>query len=144
MGVIELAIACRTVNVDTKGDVDLVNITEKIAFVLRELDINEGIVTIFVPGATAAVSTMEYEPGLLKDFPNALERVAPSEIEYAHNRTWGCDNGKSHVRATLLGPSLVVPFKDKRLLLGTWQQIVLCEFDTRPRKREIILQIMGE
>ncbi len=139
-----MTLAYRTVEVDTKGDVDLVDITEKIALLLGELDINDGVVTIFVPGATAAISTIEYEPGLLEDFPNALERIAPSNVEYAHNKTWGCDNGKSHVRAAFLGPSLVVPFKGKRLMLGTWQQVVLCEFDTRPRKREIVLQIMGE
>jgi secondary thiamine-phosphate synthase enzyme len=139
-----MPIITKTISLETKGDVDLVDITPHVSGVLKESGLFEGIVTIFVPGSTGSVSTIEYEPGLLKDIPKALERIAPSGIEYAHHRTWGCDNGKSHVRATLIGPGIVVPFISSKLILGTWQQIVFMDFDTRPRRRELIVQVMGE
>jgi secondary thiamine-phosphate synthase enzyme len=132
------------IEVYAKADADLLDITGKVAESVAKSGLRDGIVTVFVPGATGAVSTIEYEPGLLKDFPRAMERIAPSNIDYEHHKTWGCDNGRSHVRATLVGPSLVVPFKDGRLILGTWQQIVFMNFDTRARKRRVVLQVMGE
>jgi secondary thiamine-phosphate synthase enzyme len=104
----------------------------------------DGIVTVFISGSTAAVTTIEYEPGLKSDFPEMLSRIAPRNIEYEHDNTWHDGNGHSHVRASLIGPSLTIPFKDCRLLLGAWQQIVLIEMDTRPRRRSIITQVMGE
>ena len=103
-----------------------------------------GVVTVFVPGATGAVTTIEFEDGLVEDLGEALQRLAPSEIDYAYNQRWQDGNGHSHIRAALLGPSLSVPFCERRLILGTWQQIVLVDFDNRPRRRELIVQVMGE
>ena len=139
-----MTVITKTISVETKKDVDLIDITRHVSAVLKSSGLEEGIVTIFVPGATGSVSTIEYEPGLLKDIPKALERIAPSDIEYAHHRTWGCDNGKSHVRATFIGPGLVVPFINSQLILGTWQQIVFMDFDTKARKRKLVVQVMGE
>ncbi len=139
-----MAIYTREIEVDAKADVDIHDITPQVSRAVRESGLRSGVVTVFVPGATGAVSTLEYEPGLLKDIPRALERIAPSDIDYEHHKTWGCDNGRSHVRATLVGPSLVVPFTDGELLLGTWQQIVFMNLDTKARKRRVVLQIMGE
>jgi secondary thiamine-phosphate synthase enzyme len=102
------------------------------------------LLQFFVSGSTASITTIEYEVGLKKDFPKMLARIAPSEVEYEHDNTWHDGNGHSHVRASLIGPSLTVPFKNKGLMLGTWQQIVLLEMDTRPRKRKIVLQMIGE
>ena len=103
-----------------------------------------GIATVFVVGSTATVTTIEFEPGAVADFNRLLEEIAPRDDEYRHHLRWGDDNGSSHARAALLGPSLAVPFADHRLLLGTWQQIMLLELDTRPRKREIVIQVLGE
>lgn len=123
----------------------MVDITDRTSEAVRESGLKSGIVTVFVPGSTAGITTIEYEPGLLKDFPAAIERLVPSRIDYEHNRTsYGEDNGHSHVRASFLGPSLTVPFAEKKLLLGTWQQVVLVDFDTRPRNRSLIFQVMGE
>ncbi len=132
------------ITIRTEGENDIVDITNKVEEVIRTGSLSSGIVTVFVTGSTAAVTTIEYEPGLRKDFPRMLERVAPKGIEYEHDNTWHDGNGHSHVRASLVGPSLTVPFKDKSLLLGTWQQIVLVEMDIRPRERRIVLQMMGE
>jgi len=133
-----------TLHVRVGADGGMIDITGKVAEALHGVGLRNGTVTVFVPGATGSVSTIEYEPGLLKDFPDAMERIAPRDVDYAHHRTWGDDNGRSHVRATLMGPSLVVPFVDGKLTLGTWQQIVVLNFDTMDRDREIILQMMGE
>lgn len=111
--------------------------------VVKDSNIENGIVTIFVAGSTAAITTIEYEPGLIKDFPEMLSRIIPKNIEYEHDITWHDGNGHSHVRASLVGPSLTVPIIDSKLTLGTWQQIVLLEMDTRPRNRTLILQIMS-
>lgn len=139
-----MAVFTREIELDAKADADLLDITLQVGKAVNESRLKNGIVTVFVPGATGAVSTIEYEPGLLKDVPRALERIAPSNIDYEHHKTWGCDNGRSHVRATLIGPSLVVPFNEGRLILGTWQQIVFMNFDTRARRRKLVLQIIGE
>jgi secondary thiamine-phosphate synthase enzyme len=122
----------------------MIDITKSTSKAIEGSKLKNGIVTIFVAGSTAAVTTIEYEPGLRTDFPNMLSRIVPKNIEYEHDKTWHDGNGHSHVRASLVGPSLTIPFKDGRLLLGTWQQIVLVEMDIRQREREIILQIMGE
>ena len=111
---------------------------------LAGAEINNGTVILFVAGSTAGITTIEFESGLLSDFQSMWERNVPKNISYKHDRAWGEGNGYSHVRASLLGASLVVPFNDKRLTLGTWQQIVVVDFDNRPRSRQIIVQIMGE
>jgi secondary thiamine-phosphate synthase enzyme len=120
------------------------DITDEVNEELRSTDLSAGVITVFVPGATGAVTTIEYEVGLLADLGEALQRLAPVEIDYAHNMRWHDGNGHSHIRAALLGPSLSVPFCERRLMLGTWQQIVFLELDNRPRKRKVILQIIGE
>ncbi|MGB2800493.1 MAG: secondary thiamine-phosphate synthase enzyme YjbQ [Dehalococcoidia bacterium] len=128
----------------TKGNCDIIDITGQVKQEVSGSGINSGIVTIFVAGSTGGVTTIENEPGLLSDFQDMWERNIPRNIRYQHDRAWGDGNGHSHVRASLLGPSLVVPFSNKSLHLGTWQQIVLVDFDNRPRSRELVLQIMGE
>ena len=120
------------------------DITEEVQRALQSADLVTGIVTVFVPGATGAVTTIEYEDGLVADLEDALERIAPQAIDYAHNQRWHDGNGHSHIRATLLGPSLTVPFARQKLMLGTWQQIVFLELDNRPRQRKVVVQIMGE
>lgn len=128
----------------TNGHCDIVDITSQVAQAVSESNISDGIATIFMAGSTAGITTIEFEGGLLSDFKNMWERNVPTNIFYAHGRAWGDGNGHSHVRASLLGPSLTVPFVNKRMSLGTWQQIVLVDFDNRSRSREIVLQIMGE
>ena len=128
----------------TSGDSDLIDITGKVANVLRDSAISSGIVTIFVPGSTAGVTTIEYEEGAVRDFQGAIERIVPKGIHYYHDARWGDGNGYSHIRASLLGPSLTVPFSSSKLLLGTWQQIVLIDFDNRPRTRRVVIQVLGE
>lgn len=139
-----MTVITQTIKVKSKGQDDIIDITEKASNGIEESKLKNGIATIFVSGSTAALTTIEYEPGLLLDFPNMLERVAPQNIEYGHEKMWHDGNGHSHVRASLLGPSLTVPFKDGELMLGRWQQIVLVECDTRSRDRSLILQITGE
>jgi secondary thiamine-phosphate synthase enzyme len=134
----------KKISLQTKGNCDIADITPQVEQYLAETEVSDGTVTLFVAGSTAGVSTIEFEPGLLSDFQNMWERNVPRNIPYNHDRRWGDGNGFSHVRASLLGGSLVVPFNDKRLTLGTWQQIVLVDFDNRPRSRQVILQIMGE
>jgi len=123
--------------------VQIIDITDIVNRALDESEIENGIVTVFVPGSTAAVTTIEYEPGLLKDLPAALERLFPKDIQYEHEKRWHDGNGHSHVRAAFLGPSLTIPFRNKRMMLGTWQQLVFVELDNKPRSRRIILQIIG-
>jgi secondary thiamine-phosphate synthase enzyme len=132
-----------TLAFESKGRGEMKDISADVQQVVSAGKINEGIVTIFVPGSTASITTIEYEPGLQKDFPLAMERIAPSDAHYDHDARWGDGNGMSHVRASVVGPGIVVPFKDKALLLGTWQQIVLVDFDTRPRQRKVIVQVLG-
>ena len=134
----------RKMSFQTKGHCDIIDITQQVAREVSESKINDGIVTIFIPGSTAGVSTIEHESGSLQDFKNMWDRNVPTNIAYAHDRAWGDGNGHSHVRASLLGGSLTVPFTDKRMTLGTWQQIVFVDFDNRPRSRQVVLQIMGE
>ena len=134
----------KTIKVESKKELDIVNITDKVQDAVGKSGAKTGIVTVFVPGATGAITAIEYENGLLKDFADGLKRIAPEGINYEHHKKWDDDNGRSHVKASLIGPGMTVPFKDKKLMLGTWQQIVFVELDTRPRTREIILQILGE
>jgi secondary thiamine-phosphate synthase enzyme len=128
---------------NTKGEVDMINITKEVGDAVQKSTLTDGIVTVFVVGATGAITTIEYEPGLNEDFPAMLERVAPKHIKYKHHDTWHDDNGHSHVRASLVGPSLTIPFINRALTLGTWQQIVFVELDTRPRQRTLIAQVLG-
>ena len=139
-----MTVITKTMRIKTKGEPQMINITEDVSKAVQESKISDGIATIFVPGSTAAVTTIEYEPGLLKDFPDMLERIAPKNIDYEHEQMWHDGNGHSHVRASLVGPSLTVPFSNKQLTLGTWQQIVLVELDVRSRDRSLIVQIIGE
>src|SRR5262249_39436714 len=129
--------------VATNGQGDAHDLTRAVARAVADSGIRSGIVTVFVVGSTAGVTTIEFETGALHDLGGLFERLAPRAAEYRHHLRWGDDNGSSHVRAALLGPSITVPFADGELLLGTWQQIALLEFDTRPRRREIVLQILG-
>ena len=130
--------------VPTKGQGDAHNLTGRIADAVTESGVQSGIVTVFVVGSTAAVTTIEFEPGAVADFNRLFEELAPRNADYAHHERWGDDNGSSHVRAALLGPSLTVPFVNGELTLGTWQQIMLVEFDTSSRKRELVIQVMGD
>ena len=139
-----MTVLTKTIQVKSAGEGDIINLTEQTSRMVEECKIVNGIVTVFVSGSTAAVTTIEYEPGLKHDFPAMLSRVAPSNIEYEHDNTWHDGNGHSHVLASLVGPSLTIPFVNSNLLLGTWQQIVLIEMDTRARRRNIVVQMMGE
>ncbi len=134
----------KKVKINTQGETDILDITDKVSACLKDSELTKGTVTVFVPGATGGITTLEYEPGLVKDLQRAFEELAPQDREYAHNDKWKDMNGHSHVRASLLGPSLTVPFAEGELQLGRWQQIIFMDFDNRPRSREIILQIMGE
>lgn len=132
-------------NASTNGNSEVLNITDEIARCVAASDVRCGIATAFVIGSTAGISTTEFEPGLVtRDLKAAFEGIAPESGTYLHEQTWHDDNGHSHVRATLLGPSLALPIVDGALQLGTWQQIILIDFDTRPRNRKIIVQILGE
>jgi secondary thiamine-phosphate synthase enzyme len=139
----KLKVISKTIQLSSKGQDDVIDITEQVSNVVKDSNIENGTVTIFVAGSTAAITTIEYEPGLIKDFPEMLSRIIPKNIEYEHDNTWHDGNGHSHVRASLVGPSLTVPIINGKLTLGTWQQIVLLEMDTRPRNRNLILQIMS-
>jgi secondary thiamine-phosphate synthase enzyme len=128
----------------TKGHCDIQDITPQVARAVRDSGLQAGIVTVFCPGATGGLTTIEYESGALADLQQVFDEIAPPDRDYRHHLRWGDDNGHSHVRAALTGPSLTVPFVDGRLTLGTWQQIVLLDFDTRPRSRRLVAQVMGE
>lgn len=127
----------------TRGNTDIIDITKKVEAQLENHNLKEGQVTLFVPGSTGGLTTMEFEPNLVRDIQGVFENIAPEDMEYAHHLTWGDHNGHSHVRASLLGPSLTVPFKEKKLTLGTWQQIVFIDFDTSRRNRKLVMQVMG-
>ncbi len=133
----------RRIRISTQGNCDIIDITRQVAKEISDSGISSGIVTVFAVGSTAGISTIENEPGLLFDFKAMWDRLVPVNIDYRHDRAWGDGNGHSHMRASLLSASLTVPFTDKRMALGTWQQIVYLDFDNRPRSREVILQIMG-
>jgi secondary thiamine-phosphate synthase enzyme len=139
-----MKIISEKIRVSTKGHTDVVDITGAVASLLAKHKLNTGNATVFVSGSTAGVTTVEYEPGLVKDLPEAFEKIAPTGKSYHHDATWGDNNGYAHVRASLLGPSLTVPFSNGDLQLGTWQQVVLIDFDDRPRDRTIVVQLVGE
>ena len=130
--------------ISTRGDTDILDITPQVASHLRKSSLANGLVNISVPGSTAGLTTIEYESGVVQDLRQAINRLAPKDIPYKHDARWGDGNGYAHVRAALFGPSITISFQGKRLLLGTWQQIVLIDFDNRPRQRQIHLQLVGE
>jgi secondary thiamine-phosphate synthase enzyme len=132
------------IRVSTRGDDHILDLTGDVQALLTRHKLRRGQALVFVTGSTAGVTTIEYEPGLLADLPAAFERIAPRGAGYRHEEAWHDGNGHSHVRASLLGPSLLVPFEDGRLLLGTWQQIVIVDFDNRPRDRDVVVQFTGE
>jgi secondary thiamine-phosphate synthase enzyme len=131
-------------SLETRGDDDIRDLTPDVQALVDRHHLHHGQVLVFVPGSTAAVTTIEFEPGLRRDLPAALERLAPRALRYQHEDTWHDGNGHSHVRASLLGPSLVVPVADGKLLLGTWQQVILVDCDNRPRQREVVVQLSGD
>lgn len=133
-----------TIRLSTKGYPDLINITNRLSNLLNTSGLKKGNLTVFVIGSTAAITTFEYEPGLIKDIQELYEKIVPSNKHYHHDDTWGDANGFSHLRASLQGPSLTIPFEESKLMLGTWQQVVLAEFDNLPRARKVVVQLIGE
>jgi secondary thiamine-phosphate synthase enzyme len=132
------------ININSKSENDIIDITNDIQNIVNKSGLTEGLCNIIVAGSTGAISTIEYEPGLKHDFPRMLERIAPKNHEYLHHETWHDDNGRSHVKSTLIGTSLTLPFQNKKIIHGTWQQIVFMELDTSARSRNIIIQLIGE
>jgi secondary thiamine-phosphate synthase enzyme len=139
-----MKVITKIVQLRSSKENDIIDLTEQTSEVLKESKLENGLVTVFVSGSTAAITTIEYEPGLMHDFPKMLSRIVPKDVQYHHDDTWHDGNGHSHVRASLIGPSLSIPFSNGQLNLGTWQQIVMLEMDTRQRERLITLQILGE
>ena len=137
-------VVTKKISLESKGHGEIIDITPEVQKQLAETDIKEGTVTLFVTGSTAGITTIEFEPGLLADFKDMWERTIPTDITYQHDKAWGDGNGHSHVRASLLGASLVIPFRNESLVLGTWQQIVVVDFDNKARSRQIVVQVMGE
>ncbi|MFX1298535.1 MAG: secondary thiamine-phosphate synthase enzyme YjbQ [Promethearchaeota archaeon] len=139
-----MAVFTSTINFTDQGENDMIDITQEVKAKIRDSGLIKGICNIFIAGATGGIIAIEFEPGLIKDFPAMLERIAPKNIKYTHHLTWHDDNGHSHVRASLIGPSLTVPFEDGKMIHGTWQQLVFYEFDTRKRNRTLYITILGE
>jgi len=139
-----MTVVTKEITLQSRGNCDIIDITSEVARHVEKSGTDNGIVTLFVVGSTAGLTTIEYEPNLVSDFKDMWDRVIPQGIPYEHDKTWGDGNGHSHVRASALGASLTVPFTKKRLALGTWQQIIFVDFDNRPRSRKIAIQILGE
>jgi secondary thiamine-phosphate synthase enzyme len=139
-----MTVQTRTITVNTKGNADILDITGQVTRAAAETGLRSGVIVIFTPSATSALTTIEYEPGCLSDLRRLFDEIIDPERHYAHNARWGDGNGHSHVRAALLGPSLTIPLVSGRLTLGTWQQVIFVDFDTRPRRRELVVQIIGE
>ena len=140
----QMALVTDTIPVSTRGDSQMLDITDEVQEIVGRHGFREGAALVFVSGSTAGLTTVEYEPGLVEDLPAAFDRIAPRGLRYKHEETWHDGNGHSHVRASLLGPSITIPFRDGRLLLGTWQQVVLVDCDLRPRTRRLVLSFVGE
>lgn len=130
-------------SIQTEEDISIKNVTEQVQNAVSNSKIESGVAVVFVSGSTAAVSTLEFEPGLLKDVPSVLEKIAPLDFDWEHHKTWHDRNGASHILSNLIGPSFTVPFKNHKLLLGTWQQIVLMDFDRKARNRTVRVQVIG-
>lgn len=139
-----MAVVAKEIYLKTKGNNEIYDITSRVQELMEDLVPKDGIVTVFVPGSTAGITTIEYEPGAVSDLKAAFERLMPRDMDYEHNKRWGDGNGFSHVRAAFCKASLTIPFTDRKLILGTWQQVILVDFDNRSRDRRIILQIIGE
>jgi len=139
-----MTVKTTSIQVSTRGNADMVNVTDQVAKTVMESGMKDGIVTIFTPSSTSALTTIEYESGCLNDLKRLFDEIVDPERHFAHNARWGDGNGHSHVRAALVGASFTVPFVDKRLTLGTWQQLILIDFDNRSRRRELVVQILGE
>ena len=139
-----MAVETFSIQLETQGDSDIQDITEAVGALLHKSELSNGIVTVFCPSATSALTTIEFESGCVSDLRRLFDEIADPDRHYAHNARWGDGNGHSHVRAALLGPSFTVPFVQNRLTVGTWQQIIYVDFDNRPRRRELVVQIMGE
>ena len=137
-------VVTQELHLNTRGHCDIQDITPQVADHVKESGLQAGIVTVFCPGSTGGLTTIEYESGALADLQQVFDEIAPPDRDYRHHLRWGDDNGHSHVRSALVGPSLTVPFVDGHLTLGTWQQIVFLDFDTRPRSRRLVVQVMGE
>lgn len=132
-----------TITRETTENTDILDITEDVGRVVRSSEITTGIATVFTPGSTAGVTTIEFEAGAIADLKRAIERIAPADMHYDHDARWGDGNGYSHVRSALLGPSITIPIDQAEMKLGTWQQIVVCDFDNRPRTRRVLVQVVG-
>ncbi len=132
------------ITLKTNGYTDIIDITDKVENIIKNSSLKNGIVNIFCPGSTGGITTIEYEPNLVKDIKEELENLFPYHKDYYHHLTWNDDNGSSHIRSALIKTSFTVPFKEKRLILGTWQQIIFLDFDTRGRNRELVITIIGE
>ena len=139
-----MVVDSHTLSIRTGREGEVVDITDHVQELVNGSKLSDGIAFLFVPGSTAALTTIEYEPGLVSDFPAALDRLVPRNVSYEHEKRWHDGNGHSHVKAALLGPDIAVPFQKRKLLLGTWQQIVFVELDVRPRQRQVIVQLIGE
>ena len=139
-----MAVESQELRFRTHREGEIIDITDKTQRVVESSRMRSGVAVLFVPGSTGAITTIEYEPGLLADLPIALERLAPKDASYEHEKRWHDGNGHSHIRASTIGPDLSVPFRDKKLTLGTWQQIVFLELNVRPRDRTVIVQLVGE
>lgn len=133
-----------TIQLETRGDADIVDLTDQLSAAVARSKILNGTITLFTPSATSAITTIEYESGCLSDLRRLFDEIIPQDRPYKHNARWGDGNGHAHVRAALLGPSLTIPLVDRRLVLGTWQQVIFIDFDNRPRRRELVVQIVGE
>jgi len=139
-----MTITAKEITFQTKGNYDVLDITLQVSREVEKSGVSDGIVTLFICGSTAGITTIEYEPGLVKDFGGMWDRVVPRGMPYEHDKAWGDGNGHSHVRASMLGASLTIPVVNKKLTLGTWQQIIFVDFDNRPRSRKILLQFLGD
>lgn len=139
-----MTVVTGSLSLQTRGDTDVHDITGEIQRLVKQSGQRSGVVTVFCPSSTSGVTTVEYEPGAVSDLQRMFEELQPASRDYAHNATWHDGNGHSHMRAALLGPSLTIPFVDKTLTLGTWQQVIYVDFDTRPRHRELVVQIIGD
>jgi secondary thiamine-phosphate synthase enzyme len=140
----DLTVLSSEISLTTRGGYEVRDITGEVARAITESKLTAGTVTIFCPGSTGGLTTLEFESGVVSDMRQVLDEITPPDRDYRHHKKWGDDNGHSHIRAALIGPSLVVPFVEGKLTLGTWQQIVFCDFDTRPRERRLVVQVVGE
>jgi secondary thiamine-phosphate synthase enzyme len=139
-----MSVVTASLSLSTRADIDVHDITRELVRLVEQSDLNSGTLTVFCPSSTSALTTIEYEPGAVKDLKRMFEELVPSGRDYAHNAAWGDGNGHSHMRASLLGPSLTIPFIEKTLTLGIWQQVIYVDFDIRPRQRELVVQMIGD